>query len=60
MFMHLKRNKFECLTSILNDEKLAEENANDDSDKQVVIKELSEDVDLFTFEFTAVKKVKNL
>jgi hypothetical protein len=60
MFMHLERYKFECLTSILNNEKLADENTNDNSDKQIVVKELCKDVHLLPFEFTAIQKVKNL
>ena len=60
MFMHLKRDQFECLASILNYEKLADEDTNDDSDEQIVIKELCEDVDLLAFQLAAVQEVEDL
>ena len=46
VFIHGKRDQFECLSSILDNEELADEDADYDSDEEIVIKELSEDIDL--------------
>jgi hypothetical protein len=58
--MHLKRDKFECFASIFYYEKLADEDTDYDSNKEIIVKELCEDIDFLLFQLTAVQKVEDL
>ena len=58
--MHLERDKFECFSSILYYEKLADKDTDYDSDKEIIVKELCEDVDFLLLELSAVQEVEDL
>lgn len=58
--MHLKWNKFECLTSKFYDENLADKDTDYDSDEEIIVKELCENVNFLFLQLTAVQEVEHL
>lgn len=53
-------NEQEGLASELDYKKLAEKNADDDADEQVVIPNFFENVELLLFQLTGVEEIENL
>jgi len=58
--MYLKRNKFECLASKFYDQNLADKDTDYDSDEEIIVKELCENVNFLFLQLTAVQEVEHL
>lgn len=57
---HAERNEHKSLTSNLHNYYLQDKDANHDSNKQIIIKEIFEDIDFFFLKFSCIEEIKYL
>ncbi len=60
MLLHGQGNELKSFSSELNNEQLTNKDADDNQNEQVVVSNVSADVDIALFEFSSVEEVKHL
>lgn len=60
MLLHCQGNQFKSYSSELNNKQLKNKYANNNHNEQVIVSNISADVDLSFFKFSCIKKVENL